>query len=64
MNQYVIRSNERGLYFVAIHSFTPFYGDKAKARRFSSHEMATAWARTELFTSDAAFTVESVPEEK
>ena len=63
--QYIIRSTEREArigYFVAIHSFTPFFSILKEARRFASKEMATAYARTELFTTDDAFEIVSVPE--
>lgn len=63
--QYIIRSttrDETNGYFVAIHSFTPFFSTREKARRFSSLEMATAYARTELFTEDSAFEIVVVKE--
>ena len=63
--QFIIRSNYRrttpDCYFAAIHSYTPMFFSKDKARRFSSREMATAYARTELFTEDLAFSIEEVP---
>lgn len=62
-NQYIIRSIIRDRYFCAIHSFTPFFSDISKARRFSSEEMAMAYARTELFTSDSVFAIVPVMEE-
>lgn len=37
--------------------------DRAKARRFASAEMATAYARTELFTDDSAFEIVAEPEQ-
>lgn len=58
--QYIIRSTHRedpNAYFAAIHRSTPMFFDRDKARRFSSQEMATAYARTELFTEDTAFQV-------
>lgn len=63
--QYIIRSTHRDEskgFFVAIHGFTPFYSDRDKARRFSSAEMATAYANTELFDDASAFEVIAVPE--
>lgn len=55
--QYAIKATFDGKFFAAIHSYTPFYSDMAKARRFTSREMATAYARTELFTADDAFEI-------
>ena len=58
--QHIIRSTHRDEangFFVAVQSFTPFFSSRDKARRFSSQEMATAYARTELFTDDSAFEI-------
>lgn len=63
--QYIIRSTHRDEangFFVAIHSFTPFFAGRDTARRFSSQEMATAYALTELFTDDSAFEILAVAE--
>jgi hypothetical protein len=61
--QYIIRSTHRDEaagFFVAVHSSTPFFSSQDKACRFSSREMAMAYARLELFTEDSAFEVVSV----
>lgn len=55
---FVIKSNSRGLYFIAIHSFTPMYGEKEKAKPFPSVQQAESYANKELFTTPAAFTIE------
>jgi hypothetical protein len=60
---YIIRSKERPEgrnYFVAFHSYTTFFGGEEIARRFNTGAEATAYARKELFTSDAAFEVQGV----
>lgn len=51
------RPQARG-YFIAIHGFTPFYGDKATAKPFPGHASALAYARRELFTDEQAFCIE------
>lgn len=56
--KYVIRSAERAepnAYFVAWHSFTPFYGPSEKARRFDSDALAKAYAIGQLFSAAHAF---------
>ena len=58
--KFVIKSKERGLYFVAIHSYTPFYGEKAKARKFRNFNEAHNYAMTELFTAPVAFEIEEI----
>ena len=61
--QYIIRSTQRdepNAYFVAIHSFTPFYGEKKKARAFSTSQEAHEYAISELFTSIKAVEIVEV----
>jgi hypothetical protein len=58
--RYVIQSKERGTYFVAIHGFTPFYGELEKARRFPDVASAKDYALRELFTTSDAFEVVAV----
>ena len=58
MKKFVIKSLSRNLYFVAIHSFTPFYGEKSKAKQFDNVQQAESYANKELFTTSAAFTIE------
>lgn len=60
MNKNVIKSKERGLYFMAIHSFTPMYGEKAKARQFRNFNEAYNYAMNELFTTPEAFEIEEI----
>lgn len=55
--KYIIKSKERGTYFVAIHGFTPFYGEIAKAKRFSDVVSARDYALRELFTNAGAFEI-------
>lgn len=65
MKQWLILSVERGVergWFVGVHGVTPMFSVRVMARRFSTSEMATAYARTELFTEDSAFRVVPVPE--
>lgn len=57
----VIRSLNRPQavgYFIAIHSFTAFFGEKSKARKFHSHQDALEYAHEELFTDERAFCIE------
>lgn len=59
--QYVIRSVNRPEgrnYFAAIHSFTPFFSGKDKARPFDSREEASMYALAELFENRSAYAVE------
>lgn len=60
MTKYVIKSTEReepNCYFVAVHSFTPFFSKMEDAKQFGTVEDATAFARAELFTTDSAFEI-------
>ncbi len=59
---YVIRSVERPdgrNYFMAVHSFTPMFGDKFRAKIFASEIEATDYANSQLFTDPTAFEIES-----
>jgi hypothetical protein len=61
--RYIIKSKERDEgrnYFVAIHSFTPFYSDKDKAQPFLTEQAAVDYALAELFTNRDAFEVVAV----
>ncbi len=58
--EFVIKSNQRGNYFIAIHGFTPFYGEIEKAKVFHDFDDAIDYARKELFTTDAAFAVKDL----
>jgi predicted N-formylglutamate amidohydrolase len=61
--KFIIRSvfrEEPNCFFAAIHSFTPFYGTRDKARRFPTLADAEAYAEAELFTDDSAYEVEPV----
>jgi hypothetical protein len=58
--QFIICCQHRGTYFIAIHGFTPMYGEKSKARKFKLFSDAWRYALDELFTSSAGFTIESI----
>lgn len=45
---------------MAIHSFTPFYSAKDKAKRFSKVSEAKSYADRELFTTPEAYEIEAV----
>jgi len=61
-----IRANQGDLvankncYFIAWHSYTPFYGTIDKAERFNSFLEAHHYAMRELFTNDSAFEIEEI----
>lgn len=55
--KFAIRSIERNLFFIAIHGFTPFYGEKEKAFIFDDSKQASDYALKELFTDAKAFEV-------
>lgn len=56
---YAIKCIDRQKYFVAFHSYTPFFSkEKGKAKRFSSEQEAIDYGLQELFDNRAAFEVE------
>ena len=59
--KHIIKSKERGLYFVAIHSYTPMFGKKEYAKKFEHFDEAFRYAMDELFTSESAFDIEKIP---
>jgi len=58
--KHVIKSKELGLYFIGFHSYTPFYGEKAKASQFKNFNAAYNYAMAELFTTPEAFEIEEI----
>jgi len=60
--KYIIQSTTRAAYFAAIHSYTPVYLDRDRAKQFETEQAATEYARRELFTDDSAFKIEPVTE--
>ena len=59
MKKYIIKSKERGTWFIAIRSYTPFFGPRERAMQFVSVNDAEAYAMKELFTVRTAFVIES-----
>jgi hypothetical protein len=67
MITFIIRSvfrEEPNCYFVAIHSWTPFYGTRDRAMRFPTAADAEAYAEAELFTDDRAYEVEETLDDR
>lgn len=62
IKKYVIKSIHRDRYFVAIHSFSPYYGTLPSAKHFNSYDEANEYAMNELFTDKSAFGIEFLPE--
>jgi hypothetical protein len=58
MKQFVIKSLD--CYFVAWHSYTPFYGGIDKAKGFRTYLEAHHYAMGELFTDESAFVIEEI----
>lgn len=60
MKKFVIKCNSRKLYFVAIHSFTPFFSTIEKAKTFNTFIGAQNYALEELFNDMTGFTIEEI----